>query len=250
MAKSTPSRTLADPKLVQPSQHLACGVGGATLTWEAVPGATSYIVRVMSGTNQGKVVLEEAVSQTTVVVAREVLEMGASYTWSVLATDGTRESAGANSQSFTVVAQDNPQAKEVEPIDTPVHDAHDSPYATEEEAQLAALGAEPESFPIRPVLASVVVVVVSVVVIIVGLFMWTDVTHRQVLSSSAPNSISRYPALKAVEDAATRSLTQYEVLNDAQGIYQVPIDRVLTIMDNEAAQSTSPDQIVLPGMRR
>lgn len=251
MAKPTSSRSLPDPKLVQPTSELAWGAHGATLSWEAVPGATSYIVQVYRGADKSSLLHEEAVAQTELALSRTLLTLGASYTWCVLATDGSRESAGANARTFVTVEAATPAPKAVaSPVQEDHHHAHEVTYATEEEAELAALGVEPEGFPIRPVLVSVAVVMVSVVAIIVVLFMWTDVTHRAVLSSSAPNSLSRYPALKAVEDAATRRLEQYEVLNDAQGVYQVPIDRVLTIMDNEAAQAGTADQIVLPGTRR
>lgn len=249
MAKSTPSRTLPDPILVQPVQELACEAGAATLSWEAVPGATSYIVQIYQGADGRQLLLEEADAQTEFLAPKGTFTAGSTYSWRVLATDGSRESAGANLSPFVAVEGASVAAPKA-PVAEAHHDEHEVTYATQEEAELAALGVEPEGFPIKPILVSVAVVMVSVVAIIVVLFMWTDVTHRAVLSASAPNTLSRYPALKAVEDAATRRLTQYEVLNDAQGVYQVPIDRVMTLMDNEAAQGTSNDQIVLPGTRR
>jgi len=253
MAKSSSPRTFSDPVLLHPEQELAWGRGGAELSWEAVPGAVSYIVQIFRDAESRALVFEEAVSTTRCSLSEEVCETGATYFWCVVATDGLQESPGRTLRPFNVVEkQTEPQAIVAAAMteDHEVHAHHDEPAYTAEEAELAALGVEPEGFPIQPILVSVAVVMASVLVIIVVLFMWTDVTHREAVSAAAPTSLSRYPALKATEDAATRRLEQYEVLNDAQGVYQVPIDRVITLLDNEAAQTGTADQIVLPGTRR
>jgi hypothetical protein len=55
-------------------------------------------------------------------------------------------------------------------------------------------------------------------------------------------SVSGYPELRQTEIDAARQLTQYQVLNDAERIYQIPLEQAQRLMINEAETGASTRQ--------
>ncbi len=96
----------------------------------------------------------------------------------------------------------------------------------------------------------VVVVLIAVAIISGLLVLWKgNVTQKVAI---AQISVSGYPELRQTEIDAARQLTQYQVLNDAERTYQIPLDQAQQLMINEAQTGGSARQTSteLPGLYR
>ncbi len=247
MAQQLENRALPDPVLVFPQREMSVIGRDVTLEWEPVAGAQAYVVQISRTPEFTDVVFEESAGGETRLRVHDVLpEDRETFYWRVFAQAGGVESPGEHIESFIVLTpserQNAPQTEE-EPKDSlgPAADlikaagAEAVVEATGSEAaaeQANNLGVEPEGVESAQILGLTLGIMVALALIIVLLFNWNTTVREQTLVQAV--GFSGYPDLEEVESAAARSLNQYEVLSDAEGVYRVPIDRVITLMSNEA----------------
>ena len=88
---------LVDPVLVAPLRGARVDAAAVTLSWEAAPGATSYLVQVATDVSfsNDALVAETELADTALDLDGE-MDLGATYFWRVMACAG-----GAETVSYT-----------------------------------------------------------------------------------------------------------------------------------------------------
>ncbi len=248
MAQQPPQSPLPDPVLVAPLREATVVGRDLTLTWEPVVGADGYAVQVARDAGFADVVVEESVGRETLLRLRDVLpESRETFYWRVFALRGEAESPGEHVESFIAMTPDEVQAApRIEPdTDEPFGPASKLFKAAGAEAAVEAtgsdtveqavnqMGVEAEGVESAQILGITLSVLAVIIIIIIILFNWKATVRQQTYLQSVTQS--GYPDLVEVEASAARRLGQYEVVNDAEGVYRVPIERVITMMSNTAA---------------
>lgn len=115
---------------------------------------------------------------------------------------------------------------------------HDAPVmnpAVEEglvSPEAVALGVQDEGINVAPILGVIGVIMAFVVVAVIAMFQITNLEHTKVELASA--SYSGHPELQQLRMDAAEALTQYAVVDEAAGVYRIPVDQAMQLMLNEA----------------
>lgn len=256
---------LVDPVLVAPLRGARVDAAAVTLSWEAAPGATSYLVQVATDVSfsNDALVAETELADTALDLDGE-MDLGATYFWRVMACAGGAESSGERVESFIPV-EDAAATDAAVMIDTPPSGAGNTqpadltnPDAAEDlgpvaelfkaggaaaaaEASGSAVGAdtasemgvEPEGVASAQILSITLAILVAIGVLVVILFNWKGIVSRETIAAASARvpgtsvSTIRYPVLYETEMQARRALDHYEVLNDAEGRYRIPIQEAM-----------------------
>lgn len=219
----------AAPTPEAPIEGARVDAEAVTFSWRAVPGADDYQVQVAPSIGFEEPVLALNVGQATSYTAQDTFSAGdAAHYWRVRARhDGSWG-------PFSEVAAFTP----AEPGQTPsmeVEAAAPGPQFVEG----GVLEVEAEGFQVGTILVWLIGVVVTVVILVVLGFQLTQNQRDYVRSEFASTAV--YPELRQTEAAATSKLTQYEVLDAEEGVYQIPITRAIDLMVNEARQNPRTD---------
>jgi len=99
--------------------------------------------------------------------------------------------------------------------------------------QQAEMAAEPENMNVTPILTVIGGVFAFVVGAVLVTMALVDVQYQERLLASTMES--GYPELQAVRAIAAEALTQYDVVDADANVYQIPIDRAMLLMVNDAA---------------
>ena len=103
-------------------------------------------------------------------------------------------------------------------------------YAQEEE-----LGVEHEAIGVSQILGFIGAIIAVLILIIIFVFQIVNISELRTYESAVLES--GYPELRQVRVEAAREMTQYEILNDAEGIYQIPVDRAMELLvDQERSE--------------
>ncbi len=251
MANVSSRTPLTDPVLVSPQREAPVTGREVELRWEPVRGARAYLVQIATDTDFRQVVLEESAGAETSLRLQDAFpEDRTTFYWRVFAQGEGGESPGEHVESFIAMTPDEVQAAPVVEPDTEeslgpgaalvkaagAEAAAEATGSDKAAVQANAMGVEPEGVESAQILGITLSVIVALAIIIVLLFNWkatvSEATAVQAVGESG------YPELREVESSAARELDHYEVLNDANGVYRVPIDRVITILSNEARTSS------------
>ncbi len=133
-----------------------------------------------------------------------------------------------------------PESNDIEPIqvDSKAELLVDAPAGAEAFASTeghgshhALVGVEKESINVGLILG----IVLGTVVIVTGLvslaFTMTEVTNQETKAILVVEA--DYPELREVRAAAATRLTQYDVVNSNENIFQIPIDQAINMIVNE-----------------
>lgn len=96
-------------------------------------------------------------------------------------------------------------------------------YAEEEE-----LGVEHESIGVSQILGFIGAIIAVLILMIIFVFQIVNISELRTYESAVLES--GYPELRQVRVEAAREMTQYEILNDAEGVYQIPVDRAMELL--------------------
>lgn len=119
-----------------------------------------------------------------------------------------------------------PEQKEIESTDasaTGHDDHHHGEFSVEEESLDVKL--------IGGIVFGTAIVIVGL--ILIG-FTITEVTSRQMIAASIAETT--YHEIREARAAAAAKLMKYEVIDQANGVYRMPIDRAIDLMVNEQFQ--------------
>lgn len=103
----------------------------------------------------------------------------------------------------------------------------------------AELGVQHEGIGVAAVMGFMLAIVVVLAMAVVFVFYLTQMASQQALSDVT--ALQTYPQLREVEVTAARQLEQYEVIDPEAGVYQIPIDRAIDLMVNEAYENPRTD---------
>jgi hypothetical protein len=256
MATEKPT-SLTDPVLLSPRHNEPSDVSTLTFEWEPVELAQGYILQVAQDTSFEHIVLDEPVGDVTRYDASgRFPDDRSEFFWRVMSEADGELSSGEHIESFIGLSAEEakiaPEAQNAEDSDdlgpypsligAALREAKSEAMGKpdEERARLEAMGVEPEGVESAQVLGIAIAVLVAVAIISVLLVVWKGNVTESV--EIAQISVSGYPELRETEIEAASQLTQYQVISDAQGIYQIPIDEAMRLMVNEAERNAGTRQ--------
>ncbi len=207
---------------------------------------------------------EQPVEPVSLTVAGVFATDRTTYFWRVFAQNKAGESQGENIESFiSGTAEDAAQhigrpdheerlgpltelitggsedmlhlrRREGQPADVaaPVAEAEapEAFYAAEDQ-----MGVQHEGIEARQIIFFVFFLIIAI-----GLFVWGATSWFKSVADQAYEDASSnldYPELRQMELSAARLLNQYEVVDAAQGVYRIPVDRALDLIVEEAEQA-------------
>lgn len=273
----------AAPYLVSPREEAIVDGSAVTFVWEPVEEATEYYLEVASDTDFEMLIYEDNVGDVTSVTVADVFPMDeATYYWRIFSRNAAGESHGDVVESFIsgtpeeaqeslivpdVVEEFGPMAavgqtekpvnpdqeEEVGPLPglfkaTAAEVAAEVTDSEEAYAAEAELGVQHEGVGAASILGFILATIAAIAMAIVFVFFWSGFVAEETARKAA--SGLDYPELREVEATAAEQLDQYKILNDANGVYRIPIDRAMELMVNETYQQPrtySPELQLLPG---
>jgi hypothetical protein len=88
--------------------------------------------------------------------------------------------------------------------------------------------------------AGPIIAFIFVSLLFIGLVVWAGIGWFRAEAQQAHAAAAvdlNYPDLRQVELSAARLLNQYEVVNAAQGVYRIPLDRAIDLIVDETDQA-------------
>ena len=242
---NTPTR-IDTPRLVAPREASVVNGNAVTFVWEPVEDAEEYILQVASDAKFNTLVIDENVEQQTAVTVGGYFPTDEqTFFWRVLAVSGDIVSPGERVESFIAADEAEaekhlatPQADEtMGPVTELVRAASADVSAkmlepTDRFEEEKEIGVAYEGIAAGQILSIALSILVVVGIAVVVLFNWFNTTSAA--TQDATVNADQYTNLRETEAEAERQLGQYEVLNEQEGVYRIPIDRA---MDQIATQS-------------
>ena len=109
-------------------------------------------------------------------------------------------------------------------------DAPEAFYAAEDQS-----GIQHEGIEARQIIGFIFFLIIAIGLFVWGAMNWFESVADQAYEEAAADL--NYPELRQVELSAVQLLNQYEVINAAQGVYRIPLDRALDLVVEEAQQA-------------
>ncbi|HMB94007.1 MAG TPA: hypothetical protein VKP65_24365 [Rhodothermales bacterium] len=275
----------AAPNLVAPREEAIVDGTAVTFEWEPVEAATEYFLEVASDTTFETLVFAENVGDTTSITVADVFPTDeGTYYWRVFSRNAAGESHGDVVESFISGTPDDAAASLVSPdqaegfgplaavanpskTEKPVNPdqeeeigplpgllkANVAEVAAEvtgaEEAYQAEaeLGVQHEGVGAASILGFIFATITAIAMAVVFVFFYSGFVAEETARKAAAGV--DYPELRQVEATADEQLEQYKILNDAEGVYRIPIDRAMELMVNETYREPgtySPELQLLP----
>ncbi len=237
----------APPSPILVAPHDATVVNGAAVmfVWEGVETADRYLLQVASDTRFDEIVLEEDAGQKTALTVADFFPTDdRTYFWRVLAENEAGWCPGQRVESFVSATQEEADHymtvpdEELGPVTELVRAA-----SADVRAELGAgdryekeveTGVAEEGIPSAQILGVAVSILVTIAVLAAVLFSLTGLAGQQ--AREAALTPEQYTDLRQAEIEAARALDQYDVLDEEEGVYRIPIDRAMSLMANEAYQ--------------
>ncbi len=253
----------APPYLLEPREEAVVDGQAVTFRWEPVEGALDYRLEVAADTAFTQIVFEKTVAEATTLHVTDAFPPDeATFFWRVFARNAAGETYGEVIESFiSGTAEDaarhlqQPDRQEQlgplpELLSEGVHKAYESwSEADPEAAQEEDLGVQHEGVGVAGILGFVLATLVVIALAIVFVIFYSGVVTQQTREQAAMQL--DYPDLREVEARAAAKLTRYEVVNDAEKIYRIPIDQAMELMVNRAYAQPggdfSPELRLRPG---
>lgn len=244
----TPTSAPSSPSLVAPREAAVVNGEEVTFVWRPVDAADAYVIQVARTAKFDDVVLERDLGDKTAVTVADLFPTdNQTFFWRVIAVNDAGNSGGGSIESFIAATTDaaekhlaGPQAEEdMGPVTELVRAAGqdisaqmldtESRFEQEKERGVAYEGIA--AGQILAIAISILVVVGVAVVIVFALTgQRASVAEDQVVSSDT------YTELQEEQIEAARELQQYEVINEDEGVYRIPIDRAMDIIATEEYQ--------------
>lgn len=239
--------TLPAPALHAPKNEEVVDGRTVQFVWEPEPQATSFLLEVATDTNFENVVFEQEISgRSSLTVSNVFLPNETLYYWRVLAANEAGWSNGDHVESFVAAAPDAPLIHAGSPDEsfgplsglargTIAEAATELTGEDKYKAEQVRLGVEHDRVEAGQIVGIMVAVAVAIITAVIILFQWTSI--RSEAARQVAVETVQYRELREVNAAATRKLTQYELIDPEAGVYRIPIERAMDLMVNEAYQS-------------
>ena len=253
MADSSNRKRTPAPAPLDPANGAVVDGASVTFRWEAVEGATEYLLEVATdaGPQASEIDFEDLAfeqrvegGKTALTVANVFGTDGDRFYWRVLANSDLGWSNGDRVESFIAATAEQAGAHlarpedDVDPVISLVKASAAGVAAEvsqdEELRRLQEEGVAPEGVPAGQVLmigATILFIIFGIVFTLVVLSgnEFRDVTSRRYQDAD-------YFDLNRARTEAEVLLEQYEVVDDENGVYRVPIQQAMELMLYEARQ--------------
>lgn len=243
------------PTLVAPTQGLTIDPTVVTFRWEDVGDDLEYVLQVAADANFDEVLLDLNVGEAVECTVPDLFtEDDVTYHWRVRARRSGEDAWGPFSEptQFTIETLEAATAGPSSPA-RPDREEDLGPapgllksVAVEVAAEVTGeeeyyemeeeLGVEHENVGVGQILGFVASIIVTLALMIIFVFNIVNVSEQRTLESRV--ATGDYPELRQAEADATNKLTQYEILNDEQAVYRIPVNRAMELMVQDARTDT------------
>jgi hypothetical protein len=218
-----------------------------TFAWKPSHEADRYRLQIAETARFEDLVLDEEVgNETAVTVGNQFPTDGQTFFWRVVA--GSYAGWGEPSEVESFVAgteteseQDLLQADEAGPVTglaraakrevTRRVFAFEDQFEEEKERGVAY-----EGIAANQIMAIAVSILLVILVAVVVLFGWYGQVTQE--TQAQADSAQNYEMLRQAEMEARQELQQYRVVDEEEGIYQIPIDRAMDVIATEEYERT------------
>lgn len=242
------------PTLVGPLDATVVDGQEVTFAWKASREADRYRLQVAETARFDELLLDEDVgNETAVTVGNQFPTEGQTFFWRVVA--GSYAGWGDPSEVESFIAgtedeseQDLLQTDEAGPVTGLARAAKrevtrrvfefEDRFEEEKERGVAY-----EGIAANQIMAIAVSILVVIMVAVVVLFGWYGQVAQETRAQT--DSEQNYEMLQQAEMEAQQELEQYKVVDEDEGIYQIPIDRAMDVIATEEyqrAQAASGEQ--------
>lgn len=252
---------LSAPTLVAPTQGFTVDPTVVTFQWEDIGGDVEYVLQVAADANFDKVLLDLNVGEAVECTVPDLFDDdGATFFWRVRAKEKGSDTWGpfSDQAKFSIETLETAIAPRSDEVASPAparpdreEDMGPAPgllksVAVEVAAEVTGdeeyyemeeeMGVEHENVGAGQILGFIASIIVTLALMIIFVFNIVGISEQRTLEARVSSGV--YPELRQAEADATNKLTQYEILNDEQGIYRIPVDRAMDLMVREAREDT------------
>lgn len=235
------------PALVGPLDATVVDGQEVTFAWKPSREADRYRLQIAETARFDDVILDENVgNETAVTVGNQFPTDGETFFWRVVA--GSYAGWGEPSEVESFIAgteeeseQDLLQTDEAGPVTglaraakrevTRRVFAFEDRFEEEKERGVAY-----EGIAASQIIAIAVSILVVILVAVVVLFGWYGQVTQETRAQA--DSAQNYEILQQAEMEAQQELQQYRVVDEEDGVYQIPIDRAMDVIATEEYQRT------------
>ena len=238
----------SSPELVAPREAAVVNGNEITFVWRSVDGADSYVLQVARTAKFDDVVFEKDLGDKTAVTVADLFPTdNQTFFWRVIALNDAGNSGGGAVESFIATTAETaekhlagPRAEEdMGPVTELVRAAGQdvSAQMLESESRFEKekeIGVAYEGIAAGQIMAITLSILIVVGVAVTVVFALTG--QRASMAEDQAVNPSTYTELQEEEIESARQLQQYEIINQEDGVYRIPIDRAMDIIATEEYQ--------------
>ena len=239
------------PSLVAPSDAALANGDEVTFVWKPADDALQYRLQVAPTAGFQDVLLDASVGEeTAVTVGNQLPTDGQTLFWRVVVERETGPRTTSAVESFVATTAEEAEADGLDsasPSVTEVGQAarppEPSPEAFSFEAQLEEETAFVVAYEgvaatqIIGISGSILLVILVAVAILFGWFGQVTQDERAAVAER-----QTYDQIQQAEQEAARTLQEYGVLDEEEGVYRIPIQRAMDLVAKEQQDASSPPQ--------
>lgn len=233
------------PTIVGPVDATTVDGHEVTFAWTSVSGADRYRLQVAETARFDDLVLDEDVgNETAVTVGNQLPTDGQTFFWRV--TAGTTDEWGEPSsvESFIVATEEASEQQLLGTEDAgPItglaraakREVKQRVFTLEDQfEEERERGVAYEGIAASQIMAIAVSILAVILVAVAVLFGWYGQVRQE--AQAASTNEQNYEMLQRAQVEAQQDLTQYEVVDEEEGVYQIPIDRAMDVIATEEYQ--------------
>ena len=246
-AADTHSDPPSPPALVGPLDAGTVDGQEVTFAWHSSREADRYRLQVARTARFDDLLLDENVGdETAVTVGNQFPTDGQTFFWRVVAGSYAGWGEPSDVESFVAGTEEESEQRLLEETDEgPVTGLaraakrevtrrvfnFEDQFEEEKERGVAY-----EGIAANQIMAIAVSILVVILVAVVVLFGWYGQVAQE--TQAEANSAQNYEMLQQAEMEAQQALTQYKVVDEEEGVYQIPIDRAMDVIATEEYKRT------------
>jgi len=241
-ADDASGNALAEPTPVGPVDATTVDGREVTFAWKPVSESNRYRLQVAETARFDDLVLDEDVGdETAVTVGNQLPTDGQTFFWRVVAGSGDEWGEPSSVESFIAATEEASEQQLVGSEDAgPItglaraakREVKQRVFSLEDQfEEERERGVAYEGIAANQIIAIALSILVVILIAVTVLFGWYGQV-RQEARASATNE-ENYEMLQQAEMEAQQDLTQYEVVDEEEGVYQIPIDRAMDVIARE-----------------
>lgn len=242
-----PNDLPSSPTLIGPVDATTVDGQEATFAWKPVTEADRYRLQIAETARFEGVVLDEEVGdETAVTVGNQLPTDGQTFFWRVIAGSSAGWGDPSAVESLIAATEEASEQELMESDDAgPItglaraakREISQRAFSLEDQfEEEQEQGVAYEGVAANQIMAIAVSILVVILIAVAVLFGW----YGQVVQETQASSTSQqnYEMLQQSEVEAQQDLTQYEVVDEEEGVYQIPIDRAMDVIATEEYQQS------------